>query len=99
VYRISGLRPIRPLRTHRAQTSDPFILRTGIRMRSGAYASSRQDTDYEGLGGGQELRSLVHDGRYGLPDCGMCTQGDLKAIVYGQARRVVEITFFGYRHV
>jgi hypothetical protein len=26
----------------------------------------------------------------------MCVQGDLKAFVYGQARRVVETTFFGY---
>jgi hypothetical protein len=25
-----------------------------------------------GLGGGQELRSPVYDGRYGLPDIGVC---------------------------
>jgi hypothetical protein len=29
----------------------------------------------------------------------MCIQGDLKAVRYGQARRVLEITFFGYRGV
>ncbi len=27
----------------------------------------------------------------------VCIQGDLKAVIYGQARRFVEITFFGYR--
>jgi hypothetical protein len=42
--------------------------RVRIKRRSGAYVSSRQDTDYAGAGGGQELRSPVHDGRYGLPD-------------------------------
>jgi hypothetical protein len=26
-------------------------------------------------------------------------QGDIKALIYGQARRVVETTFFGYRDV
>jgi hypothetical protein len=39
-----------------------------IKRRSGAYVSSRQDTDYARAGGGQELRSPVHDRRYGLPD-------------------------------
>jgi hypothetical protein len=29
----------------------------------------------------------------------VCTQGDLKSVIYGQARRVVETTFFGYRGV
>jgi hypothetical protein len=27
-----------------------------------------------GPGGGQELRSPVHDERYGLPDIGVCTR-------------------------
>jgi hypothetical protein len=27
----------------------------------------------------------------------LCVQGDLKAVTYGQARRVVDTTFFGYR--
>ena len=35
----------------RAQNSNHYISRTGIEMRSGAYASSRQDTDYTGAGG------------------------------------------------
>jgi hypothetical protein len=29
----------------------------------------------------------------------MCVQGDLKAVEYGQAGRVVETTFFGYKVV
>ena len=29
----------------------------------------------------------------------VCVQGDLKAAIYGQARRVVGTTFFGYRGV
>jgi hypothetical protein len=29
----------------------------------------------------------------------VCLQGDLKAFTYGQAGRVVETTFFGYRDV
>jgi len=36
----------------------------------------------------------LHDGRYGLPDIGVCVQGDLKAVIYGQVRRVVETTYF-----
>jgi hypothetical protein len=32
--------------------------------------------------------------RYGLPDLSVCIQGDLKAVIDGEARRVVEITFF-----
>jgi hypothetical protein len=50
-------------------------------------------------GGRQDLRPLVHDERYGLPDIGVCVQGDLKAVIYGQASRVVQTTFFGYEAV
>jgi hypothetical protein len=42
------LRRIRPLLTLRAQMADHYVLRVHIKMRSGAYASSRQDTDYAG---------------------------------------------------
>ena len=45
------------------------MLHLGMKMRSGGCAASSQNTDVDtGAGGGQELRSLVHDGRYGLPD-------------------------------
>ena len=37
----------------------------------------------------------VHYGRSGLPDFGVFTQCDLRAVIYGQARRVLETTFFG----
>jgi hypothetical protein len=45
-------------------------VRTG--MRSGAYASSCQDTDYAGPGDRQEFGTPVHDERYGLSDIGVC---------------------------
>jgi hypothetical protein len=38
-----------------AQKADHYILCVRIGMRSGAYASSRQDTDYAGAGDGQEF--------------------------------------------
>jgi hypothetical protein len=41
------------------------------------------------------LTGVVDYDRYGLPDLGVCIQGDLKAVIDGEARRVVEITFFG----
>jgi hypothetical protein len=45
--------------------------RTGIKMRSGQYAASRQDDDTgEGY---QELRPRVLYERYGLPDFGVHT--------------------------
>jgi hypothetical protein len=69
-----------------------------IKMRSGAYASLRQDTDYAGAG---VVRSF--DPRSGTrgPACltSVCIQAVLKAAIYSQGRRVVEITFFGYRDV
>jgi len=37
---------------------------------------------------------VVHYERSGLPDLRVCVQGDLKAVIYGQASRVVETTFF-----
>jgi hypothetical protein len=38
-----------------AQKADHYILCVRIKMRSGAYATPRQDTDYAGAGGGQEF--------------------------------------------
>jgi hypothetical protein len=45
VHKIPILRRIRPLRTLKAQTSDHYIWRTSIQMRSGQYAAPPQDTD------------------------------------------------------
>ena len=74
------------------------MLRTGIEMRSGAYASSRQDTDYTG---GGVVRSFDPGSVTRSTACltSVCVQGDLKALICGQARRVVGTTFFGYRGV
>jgi hypothetical protein len=47
--------------------------------------------------GSQVLTGVVGYERYGLPDMDVCIQGDLKAVIDGEARRVVETTFFGYR--
>jgi hypothetical protein len=41
----------RPLLTLRTQNSNHDTSRTRMKMRSGAYAPSRQDTDYAGAGG------------------------------------------------
>jgi hypothetical protein len=43
------------------------------------------------------LTRVVDYERYGLPDFGVCVQGDLKAAIYGQASRVLETTFVGLR--
>ena len=70
------------------------MLRVRIKMRSGAYASSRQDTDYAGKRG--VVRSIdpwsVTRGTACLTS--VYVQGDLKVIISGQARRVLETTFF-----
>jgi len=58
--------------TSRLLKVDYHMLDVRIKMRLGAYASSRQDTDYAGAEGGQELRSPVHGERYGLPDIEVC---------------------------
>jgi hypothetical protein len=41
--------------TTRLLKIDHYMLHLRIKMRSGAYASSRQDTDYAGAGGSQEF--------------------------------------------
>ncbi len=55
--------------------------------------SQNTDTD-TGAKGSQVLTGVVDYERYGLPDLGVCVQGDLKALEYGQARRVLETTSF-----
>jgi hypothetical protein len=70
------------------------MLRVRIKMRSGAYASSRQDTDYAGAGGCSGV--WAPGSNIEGPAClaSVRVQGDLKAFIHGQARRVLEITFF-----
>jgi hypothetical protein len=59
VHIASVLRRIRPLLKREAQKADHYILCVRIKLRSGAYATPRQDTDYAGAGGGQEFRPRV----------------------------------------
>jgi hypothetical protein len=71
------------------------MLHVRTEMRSGAYASSCQDTDYAGPGDRQEFGTPVHDERYGLSDIGVCIsrfQG--RYIWLGPG--VVEELFVGY---
>jgi hypothetical protein len=45
--------------TSRLLKIDHYIAHVRMKMRSDAYASSRQDADYAGGGGGQEFRPRV----------------------------------------
>jgi hypothetical protein len=75
------------------------MLHLRIKMRLGGCVASSQNDDADtGVG---VVRSFdpgsVTRGSACLTS--VCVQGDLKAFVYGQARRVLETTFFGYRDV
>jgi hypothetical protein len=96
VHRAPVLRRSRPLRILRAHKADHYVLRVRIKMRSGAYASSRQDTDYAGAGGGQEFEPRVEYRRSGLPDMGVYTRR-FEGCDTWSGRRVLETTFFAYR--
>jgi hypothetical protein len=69
------------------------MLHVRMKMGLGAYASPRQDTDYTGAGGGQELRPPVHDERYGLPGMDVCTRR-FKGRRIWSGPQVLETTFF-----
>jgi hypothetical protein len=62
-------------------------------MRSGAYASSCQATDDTGVG---VVRSFDPGSITRGTACltSVCVQSDLKAVMCGRARRVLETTFF-----
>jgi hypothetical protein len=47
--------------------------------------------------GSQVLTGVVNYERYSLPDIGVRIQAVLKAVIDGEARRVLEITFVGFR--
>src|SRR5215212_8040087 len=47
---------------------DHYMLDVRIKVRSGAYASSRQDTHYTGGGGSQEFMGAVDYTKSGCPD-------------------------------
>jgi hypothetical protein len=73
------------------------MLHLRILMRSCGCVASRQDTDYTGGWSGVWAPGPTIEGTACLTQ--VCVQGDLKAFIYGQARRVLETTFFGYRGV
>jgi hypothetical protein len=74
---------------------DHYIVHLRIMMRSGGCVAFSQNTDTDT--GGGVVRSFdpgsVTRGTACLTS--VCVQGDLKAVINGQARRVVETTFFG----
>ena len=73
------------------------MLHVRIKMRLGGCAASSQNTNTDT--GGGVVRSFdpgsVTRGKACLTQ--VCVQGDLKAVIYGEASRVLETTFFGYR--
>jgi hypothetical protein len=84
--------------TSRLLKVDHYMVHVRIEMRLGAYASSRQDTDYTGAG---VVRSYdpgsVTRGTACLTQ--VCVQGDIEALTSVQARRAAGTTSFGYRSV
>jgi hypothetical protein len=74
------------------------MLHVHLKMRLGGCAAPSQHTDADtGVRGWQESSTPLQYGRSSLPDFGVYIQGDLKAVIHGQARRVLKTTFFGYR--
>jgi hypothetical protein len=95
VHRGPILRRIRPHLTLRA---DHYISRTGRKMRS---APTRHRVRIPTKRGRGVVRSFGPGSVTRGTDCltSVCVQGDLKAVIYGQAGRLVETKFFGYRGV
>src|SRR5918994_2452660 len=85
--------------TSRLLKVDHCMLHLRIKMRLGAYASSRQDTDTDTGGGVVRCFDPGSVTRGAACLTSVCVQGDMKAFRHAQARRVVETTFFGYRGV
>jgi hypothetical protein len=78
---------------------DHYKLHLRIMVCSGGCVAFSQNTDADrGRGVIRSLGPRVEYRRSGLPDIGVCTS-DLKPVEYGQARRVLETTFFAYRGV
>jgi hypothetical protein len=71
------------------------MLPVRIEKRSDQYAAPRQDAD-PGV-----VRSFDPGSVTGATACltSMCVQGDLKAFIYAQARRVLETTSFAHGDV
>jgi hypothetical protein len=78
---------------------DHYILHLRIMMRLGGCVAFSQNDDADT--GGGVVRSFDPGSVPRGPAClaSVCVEGDLKAAICGQARRVVGTTFFGYRGV
>jgi hypothetical protein len=89
------LRRIRPLLTLRAQMADPLQVARPYKAVLGRIRIIA--SGYRLCAGRGVVRSYDPRSTTGDPACltWMCVQGDLKAVTYGQARRVVDTTFFG----
>jgi hypothetical protein len=78
--------------TSRLLKVDHYMLHVHIKMRLGGCAASSQNTDADTEGGVVSSfdPGSVTRGKACLTS--VCTQGDLKAAIHGQARRVLETT-------
>jgi hypothetical protein len=75
------------------------MLHVRMKMRSGGCVAFSQNTDTDtGVG---VVRSFDPGSITRGTACltSVCLQGDIKALIYGEARRVVGTTFFAYRDV
>jgi hypothetical protein len=81
----------RPWGAEKSQ-ADHYMLHVCTEMRSGQYATPRQDAD---AGEGYQDFRPRSTTRGTARLAWMCVQGDLKAVIHGEARRVDETTFFG----
>jgi hypothetical protein len=81
--------------TSRLLKVNHYMLHVRIMMRLGGCAASSQNTDADT--GGGVVRSFDPGSVTRGPACltQVCVQGDLKAFIYSQARRVLETTSFG----
>jgi hypothetical protein len=75
------------------------MLHVRMKMRLGGCATCSENADAN-TGGGVVRSFSPGSVTRGTPCLtSVCLQGDLKALICGQARRVLETTFFAYRDV
>jgi hypothetical protein len=74
------------------------MLRIRIKMRSGAYVSSPQDTDYAGARGGQEFMGAVDYTKSGCPDIDVCTSR-FEPLCYLLGPWAVDGSFVSYKGI
>jgi hypothetical protein len=85
--------------TSRLLKVDHYMLHVRIKMRLVGWAATSQNIDADTEGGVVRRFDPGSVTRGTACLTSMRVQGALKAFIYGQARRVVGTTFFGYRGV